>query len=773
MLLAKPNQTLLEHSRHTRDRMADLIRRSLPVWQHRLIQLGIAVDNLESVMDFAAACHDLGKGTGPWQRYVRGQGPRLTHALFSMLMAKEVYRGEQDIAALAMFLAILSHHGQLHNGSFQDDRIAGLGRQSVDIESLNSILAELGLPSIAKTASFSGIAGQKVVALLQRKVASLKPLKLCFKSLYCLFHTQLRLADNEASANAAGGGGMITHHLPAVKGFSKSVVAISPNEIQRQASLATGNVILRAGCGVGKTGAALTFAMEKIQAGEADRLIFTLPTQFTSNSMYWDLTAKYGIPSRLRGLYHSEVESVLRLEPEAEKDSWVRQKKYQHTFYNAPVTVSTVDHLLYSLLHSYKYADRAFGNVLTSVVIFDEVHYYDHFTLDKIGQGLKLLRDLGIPHMIMTATMPDAVLNRLQEQAAGTYELITQREDPPARPYRVVKEKQPLIDAEGTTSRRLIALTRQHLGSKQMLVVNRVELAQQLANTLAGQFPQENIVCYHSRFCRRDRTDKELLIKALFMPVANRTEKQCQLIDQWDLQNNEGVILVCTQVCELSLDISADVMYSQAAPVDSIIQRGGRLHRKGKEVARIECNCPGCRERRYLGKRHQYCLYLFPLDWQEEKDFLPYYSAFQRDWLLRSWQVIEGDYTFVNAQTWVDQVYTASPELRDPTMGEMILEDVVFGRTPAERYGNEDDETSSGSFKVRDIRNSTVTAIPTCYEQEALATEDKFEISALGVRVPSWWFKEYGYEKNGLWFMDLPYSREFGFERRKIKLPTL
>lgn len=770
MLLAKtkPEQSLIEHSRQTRLKMKDIARRSLPVWKHRLSQLGMDTDRLESVVDLMAACHDLGKGTGPWQRYLRGQGPQLTHTLFSMVMAKEVYKGKQDLIALAMLLAILSHHGQLHNGSFQDERTAGLGRMEIDWVAINDVLRQLDLDEISSI-DLTGANAQKIVAALQKSVARLAPaVKIGFKALYCLFHTQLRLADNEASANLCGYGGMIIDYANTVSGFSGSNVAMSPNDIQRQVAASTGNVILRAGCGVGKTGAALTFAINKVRQGRADRVIFTLPTQFTSNSMYWDMTAKYGIPPKHRGIYHSEVDSVLRLEQEGEKDTWRRQQKYQNTFYNKPVTVSTVDHLLYSLLHSYKYADRAFGNIFTSAVIFDEVHYYDHFTLNKIGECLELLRELDVPHMVMTATMPNAVLKRLQQQAGGTYEVVNQKEEVPARPYRVVKEDAP-IATDGALSTRLLALVHRQLGSKQMIVVNRVELAQQLAKGLSEKYPGENIVCYHSRFCRRDRTEKERLIKALFASVEERSEDEVNLIASWGLKNSEGAILVSTQVCELSLDISADIMYSQAAPVDSIIQRGGRLHRMGTGVAKISCCCLGCRKRAYLNQHHSYNLHLFPLNWQNEKDYLPYGSQLQREWLFGSWQAIEGEYTYANAQQWIDQVYTESPQLNDPGMREMMLEDVVFGRTPAERYGNEEDESSTGSFQVRDIRQSTVTVIPKCFEEEALAAEDRYDVAALGVRVPGWWFKEYGYEMNKLWFLDLPYSREFGFERRQSK----
>lgn len=698
----------------------------------------------------------------PWQRYIRGQGPHQNHSLFSMMLAKEVWPGQLDANITAALLAILSHHGQLHSNSSQDRRTAALGKISFDREKVNAALQELRNYKPLSFSSLTGAGSAQCVGSLIKAVVNMNPKdKLKFKALFCFYHALLRLADNEASARHKGAGSMIHACSSAVAGFSQSLPATVPNDIQRQVSGKHNWLILRAGCGVGKTGAALKFAMEHIEAGRADRVIFTLPTQFTTNSMYWDLEPKYRIPKELTGIYHSEIEGVLKLEDDDE--DYIKAEKYQNTFYNKPVTVSTVDHLLYSLLHCYKYADRAFGNIFTSVVVFDEVHYYDYYTLNKIGQCLELMRDLQIPHMIMTATMPQAVLNRLQKQARGGYAVVTQQELAQAKPYAVTRVDKPITDAKGEVSSRLLDHIRSYQGCKQMVVVNRVELAKDLARAIKKEFRDANVICYHSQFCRQHRTDKERLIKILFTPQAERTERDVNLLQAWDLTDSEEVILVSTQVCELSLDISADIMYSQIAPVDSIIQRGGRLHRKGVAPYKDSCDCTGCRDRQYLKEKHQYHLYLFPLDWEDEKSFFPYGSPEQRQWVRDSWDVIQGDYSFATAMKWVDSVFTVAPPLRDSEMKTMILEDVVFGRTPAERYGEEDAEASLGSFRVRDIQQATVTVIPACYENEATG-DVKDVYSELGVKVAVWLFHKYGRKEGKLWFLDLLYSEEFGFE---------
>lgn len=768
MLIAKtdPLQSLQEHSLMACQVLNELSDNLLPVWQQRLQDIALLPPNLQDLLTDLVACHDLGKAMDPWQRYIRGQGPPSNHSLYSMILAKEVWSGNRDIYQTSALLAILSHHSQLHNNSYQDGKTVALGSIGFDQEKLNEALQELGNYQPLTFSKLSGADCASSVYSLINAVANTKLDRLKFKALFCFFHALLRLSDNEASARHQGKGGMIYTCSQAVDGFNQSSPATAPNEIQRLVTGKDNWLILRAGCGVGKTGAALKFAMEHINARRADRVIFTLPTQFTTNSMYWDFEPKYSIPKELAGIYHSEIEGVLKLE--ADGEDYVQSQKYQNSFYNKPVTVSTVDHLLYSLLHCYKYADRAFGNIFTSVVVFDEVHYYDHFTLNKIGQCLELMRELHIPHMIMTATMPQVVLDRLQKQAKGGYAVITQKETVPAKPYTVIKAQKPIADAKGKAAKELVPLIRKYRGYKQMVVVNRVELAKDLARTIKNKFPNANIICYHSQYCRQDRTEKERLIKILFSPKDSRTEEQLKLIKSWNLKDTEEVILVSTQVCELSLDISADIMYSQIAPVDSIIQRGGRLHRNGVTPYQSSCDCPRCRGRQYLKDKHHYALHLFPLDWDDENSFFPYGSSAQRQWVLASWEAIQGEYSFGRAMEWVDSVFTEAPLLYDSDMKSMILEDVVFGRTPAERYGDEDAIASSGSFKVRDIQQATVTVIPACFENVA-KLDEKEAYSNLGVRVAPWLFCKYGRTDGKLWFLELPYSREFGFqfERRK------
>ena len=181
-------------------------------------------------------------------------------------------------------------------------------------------------------------------------------------------------------------------------------------------------------------------------------------------------------------------------------------------------------------------------------------------------------------------------------------------------------------------------LVQQNIDKKQIIFVNQVARAKKIYQTLTKSGIDENLICYHSGFISKHRNEKERIIRVpYFKKPEDRKEADISALEYRGFYNTEPCILVSTQVSELSLDISADVMYSEIAPIDSIVQRGGRLHRKGKSP----------REHGYLHR-----MYIAP-PYKDENTNLPY----EQDILQRSWEVFGKDYTFHNACDWVNDVY--------------------------------------------------------------------------------------------------------------------
>jgi CRISPR-associated endonuclease/helicase Cas3 len=109
---------------------------------------------------------------------------------------------------------------------------------------------------------------------------------------------------------------------------------------------------------------------------------------------------------------------------------------------------------------------------------------------------------------------------------------------------------------------------------KVLVVCNKIKSAQKVYKNLCKAYPNIPLLLLHSRFKRKDRQEKEQLLIGLDEHGApsgtfNTSSKAC--------------IVVSTQVVEVSLDISFDLMITECAPLDALIQRFGRVNRKRNE----------------------------------------------------------------------------------------------------------------------------------------------------------------------------------------------
>ena len=178
---------------------------------------------------------------------------------------------------------------------------------------------------------------------------------------------------------------------------------------------------------------------------------------------------------------------------------------FENNFYAKPVTISTVDHLLMSLYHGYKYADRAFFNVASSLVVFDEVHYYEGRTIEAIAEAMRRLTQLKIPHLVMTATIPTAVRQRFNELNPEPYPFqrapaVIPGTEKPKAPFEITQLHETPLDEENAISSELLDLVEQNQNKRQIIFVNQVNRAKNVYLALKEQDICDNLICYHSGF---------------------------------------------------------------------------------------------------------------------------------------------------------------------------------------------------------------------------------------------------------------------------------
>ena len=108
-------------------------------------------------------------------------------------------------------------------------------------------------------------------------------------------------------------------------------------------------------------------------------------------------------------------------------------------------------------------------------------------------------------------------------------------------------------------------------GKRVLVILNTVNFAQEVYRKLVekacSSSLENNIFLLHSRFTLEDRRNKETEYIEKFKNPKPPTE-------------NIGEILVATQVVEASLDIDADVLFTEICPLDALIQRMGRVLRR-------------------------------------------------------------------------------------------------------------------------------------------------------------------------------------------------
>ena len=737
-ILGKTNQTLRGHIQDCLTVCDEIIARRETFLRQLCQRYGWNWQEMKQALRFAVWCHDIGKATDEWQDYILDNGSRITHALPSFgigLMASSVPKSFNNSPLYAAMLAVLAHHGQLHKDAFREDNFRWQNT-TLPVDYINDhfdYFRELEPDFHLKSWQLDTVNLGRICAPINKLKEVIKgPEKLQFKVLYSLMLNILTTSDAYASKYAPDGGttenprehhlipeklssienefpfynNMLLKELPFVPKDSE------PNKMQCEiVQQDSERIILNAGCGEGKTAAALLFAQKLLKENRIDRIIFTLPTKFTANNLSKDLTdhEKYAIPEDLVGITHGDAAEFLQQRAqegnnddtdEDEKHNLIMAQVFENSIYAKPITISTVDHLIMSFYHGYKYADRAFSNIASSLVVFDEVHYYEKHTLGAIAETMRRLTELQIPHLVMTATIPKAVHNELDKLVTDQpYRFqrapaVIEKTSKPKTPFEIEQLSDSLIDEEDkSVSDELLELIQQNIDRKQIIFANQVARAKKIYQTLAESGFDENLICYHSGFISKHRNEKEKIIRAFFKKPEHRTETDISALECRDFYNTQPCILVSTQVSELSLDISADVMYSEIAPIDSIVQRGGRLNRKGESPMQDD----------YVHR-----MYIAP-PYKSEKACLPY----ELDILQRSWEAFEQYYTFQNACDWVNVVYPECPSLMHAELLEAIDTDLVFGKKPQDNYGKDVEE--KGHVVIRKQNYQTYDVVPYDY----------------------------------------------------------
>lgn len=366
----------------------------------------------------------------------------------------------------------------------------------------------------------------------------------------------LQLADHRASAAEPPS----NTNLPDFKTFDYDFPHTNKRKVQQIAEENWNEslLLLRAPTGGGKTDASLLWAKKQIDNGKADRLVICMPTRFTSNAL------EIAVASQLSatGLYHSSAWFSKHFKQakknKAEKNEERQKFSFARTL-EVPVTVCTIDHLLLSLTQSREDHHGILFNLAHSCVVIDEADFYDDFTQANIQVLLKVLRHFQRPALIMSATLPESALTVYEK--AGYGNLSIKEDTSGADLIRCeIKECVSYSDPDD-----LSILLEQCMKQPSIIYANTVDKAYQFYEWFQIK-GFKNVTLYHSRFTEPDKESKEA-------ELIGKLGKEA-----WKAGKANGVAIL-TQIGELSINISADLMLTDIAPGDRLVQRLGRLSR--------------------------------------------------------------------------------------------------------------------------------------------------------------------------------------------------
>ncbi len=338
------------------------------------------------------------------------------------------------------------------------------------------------------------------------------------------------------------------------------------NEFQIACDNLPSRSLLLAPCGSGKTLGAWRWIAAQVKQRPVKRVLFLYPTRATATEGFKDYVswAPEADAALMHGTADYDLDDMFPAEdPRSGKRVFndVDPRLFAIRHWSKRVFSATVDQFFAFM--SYAYGPMCLLPVLAdSVIVVDEVHSFDRSMFSAL---LAFLNAFDIPVLCMTATMQagrkaqiSPLMGQVYEDRPGELAQIAK-----ANRYKVTRIEEP--HAERIVREAVREQPDGTCGKRVLWVVNQVSRAQSIAQKLSDIGVQ--LVCYHSRFRLRDRVDRHRETVG--------TVKAGQ----------PAAVAISTQVCEMSLDIDADVLITEECPISSLIQRMGRCRRGRDELA--------------------------------------------------------------------------------------------------------------------------------------------------------------------------------------------
>ncbi len=700
--------------------MIDVAMVALRLWQYVLppvlkekIQSGLGVETVEEAglwLAFFAGIHDLGKATPPFARRWpygwevlkrKGYGParsdsNMEHYVMSTYLLRNLLSQMGLPEGIVWPVASVAggHHGNFPSPSAlkSAERFAGEGPWTEAQVNLVRLLAY-----VLKVDQFPGLTGDLThsngLLMILAGLTSVADWIASDHRLFPYAGNDVRLPSYPRRSRWLAWKAL--HRLGWLhRPRSMSPLAFQelfdkvPNHLQEQIiEIAPGLcgpslILLEYPMGGGKTEGAIYLSDYLAATAGQGGVYFALPTMATSNQMFGRVSnylisrfpgsgtnvqllhGHAALNAEFKVLKQAGSELIQSVRANGDKESGLLAAEwftYKKRGLLAPYGIGTIDQALLAVLQTKHFFVRLFG-LAGKVVILDEIHAYDSYMQTLLCRLIAWLGACNTSVVLLSATLPSQTRQALLSAYAHGRGL----------PVKESSAAYPRISwvTEGTGgARHITGVLKRDValrflrqsdelwieklkialsgGGCAAVILNTVTRAQTVYQQLKSHFPREELVLFHARYPFNERMARERAILDRFGPG--------------DADRPRRAVVVATQVIEQSLDLDFDLVVTDLAPIDLLLQRSGRVWRHQRPSRPSGLTAPA----------------LWVLMPQLDDEGRPIFEkgsvrVYDLHTLLRTWLVLDGkDLLKIpdDVEVLVESVYSmepAKPELSEP-----------------------------------------------------------------------------------------------------------
>ncbi|MBI5016887.1 MAG: CRISPR-associated helicase Cas3' [Deltaproteobacteria bacterium] len=364
-------------------------------------------------------------------------------------------------------------------------------------------------------------------------------------------------------------------------------------------------LLVEAPMGEGKTEAAFLAHLELQRRFGHRGLYVALPTKATGNAMFkrtlnflrkqgarrsLDLQLVHGaalLNDAFQNLRFSGIHDPVT-GGEVRAGEWFTHKKRALL---SDYGVGTVDQALLPILPVRHHFVRLWG-LANRVVVFDEIHAYDDYTGSLLVHLLPWLLALGSSVVLLSATLPPSIRRKLaqvvgadlpeQEEPYPRLSVFSSGAGATQRHFEADPKRRRTLRLQGIPPDlpAMRSALEEHLagGGMALALLNTVRRAQDLYLLFPEGEPLERD---GQRIGKRLPDGTEVYLFHARFPADRRQKREDQALETFgeDGRRDGRKILIATQVAEQSLDLDFDLIATDLAPIDLVLQRAGRLWR--------------------------------------------------------------------------------------------------------------------------------------------------------------------------------------------------